>query len=73
MLVKRCVPPEYVYIIIALSAEIQWHVVGGPSKMINDWQDSRAITAIRVGGWHFPALQAPAPNVHHGDPRQTLK
>ena len=38
------------YLMIALAGEIRWHVAGGPSNGINDWQHSRAITVIMVGG-----------------------
>ena len=50
ILIARCFPPEYFYLMIALAAEIQWHVVGAPSKRANEWQHSRAITVIMVGG-----------------------
>ena len=65
ILIALCFPLEYVNFNIALAAEIQWHVVGGPSKRGNDWQHSRAIIGIRVGWWHLPMLQVYALNVHH--------
>ena len=66
ILIAVCYPPEYFYLIIALAAEIQWHVVGAPSKRIRECHHSRAITEIMVGGWGILSLQVPAPNVHHG-------
>ena len=56
----------FLYLMIALAVEIQWHVVGAPSDRVNDWQHSRTTTAIRVGGWLTPTLQDPTPNVHNG-------
>ena len=53
ILINVCFPPESCYLIIALAVEIQWHVVGGPSKRVNVGQHSRAITAIRVVGATF--------------------
>ena len=66
VLVALCFPSEYLYIIIALAAEILWYVVGSPRKESMSVTHSRAITGIGVGGWWIPTLQVYAPNVHHG-------
>ena len=66
ILVARCFPLEYFYIIIALAVEIQWHVVGSPPKGPMSVTHSRAITWLGVGGWHLPTLHLYAPNDHHG-------
>ena len=47
--VRVLLPTRDVYLIIALVVEIQWHVVGGPSKRVKEWQHSRAIIVIMVG------------------------